>query len=87
VALNVDWLWRLGRRSSSGKPSGEGHPPSSTILRTGLLDTLSLQFQPATAGLGRRLMSHRDDRRRDIVTALAILACLIVAALLAVFRP
>jgi hypothetical protein len=35
----------------------------------------------------RRLMSHRDDRRRDITTASAILACLIVAALLAVFRP
>jgi hypothetical protein len=32
-------------------------------------------------------MSHRDDRRRDIVTALANFACLIVAALLAVFRP
>ena len=46
-----------------------------------------MQLQPATAGLGRRLMSHPDDRRRDIVTALAILACLIVAALLAVFRP
>jgi hypothetical protein len=35
----------------------------------------------------RRLMSHRDDRRRDIITASAILACLIVAALLAAFRP
>jgi hypothetical protein len=74
-----------------------GHPLASRQVRVtrraarssriGLLDTLSLQFQPATAGLGRRLMSHRDDRRRDIVTALAILACLIVAALLAVFRP
>ena len=32
-------------------------------------------------------MSHRDDRRRDIITVLAILACLIVAALLAAFRP
>jgi hypothetical protein len=32
-------------------------------------------------------MSHRDDCRRDIITALAILACLIVAALAALFRP
>ena len=32
-------------------------------------------------------MSYRDDRRRDITTASAILACLIGAALLAVFRP
>ena len=73
--------------AARNRKSNDPATARSTILRTGRLDTLAMQLQPATAGLGPPLMSHRDDRRRDVITALAILACLIVAALLAVFRP